>query len=472
MFINSYYVKGLAHISYLLGAKNKCVIIDPRRDVDEYIRDSKDMGYEIAYILQTHLHADFISGHMDLAEKTGAVIVGAKSADMKFRHKPVSEGDIFELEHLRFSVLETPGHTPEHICYVVQDLSRGDKPCSLFSGDTLFVGDAGRPDLFPGRAGELAEKLFHSLQKLTSLPDFVEIYPAHGAGSLCGKAISAKRSSTIGYEKLYNPALQHKNLEDFKKNLLQDMPSAPDHFKRCSAENRRGPESLSNLPSVKLLKPTDFYRLVKKDTHTILDVRETGAFCAQHIPGSINIDVSGNFPTFAGWLLPVDKPILLVVHCTGEIEKALTGLRRVGLDHVTAVLEGGMYHWVVQGFPIETIHQLPIDQLREKCINNEIKVIDVRSCKEFNSFHMEKAINIPVPDIRTRYKEAGEEPAAIICNSGQRSAMAASILQTKGIKNIFNVPGGLSAWRSKGFSKHCPLSGTTHGPLLRESMES
>ena len=231
MLLKHFFVGKIAHSSYLLAGKNYCAVIDPQRDVDVYITEARTMGVEITHILQTHLHADFISGHMDLAKKTGAKIYIAKSAQCTFDHVALSEGDSIELEDMVFQVLETPGHTPEHLSYVVIDKSRSDSPIGVFVGDTLFVGDVGRPDLFPAMAEELARKLYHSLHdKLLKLPDYVEVYPAHGAGSLCGRAMGAKWRTTIGYERNFNPALQIKDKSEFIKSLTQDMPPAPDHF--------------------------------------------------------------------------------------------------------------------------------------------------------------------------------------------------------------------------------------------------
>jgi glyoxylase-like metal-dependent hydrolase (beta-lactamase superfamily II) len=256
MFIQQFFVPGLAHSSYLLGGASTCAIIDPRRDVQIYLDAAASMGMTITHVLQTHLHADFVSGHLDLAELTGAVIVAPRSADCQFSHKAVAEGDSFRLEDMEIRVLETPGHTPEHITYVVVDHTRGAEPAVIFCGDTLFVGDVGRPDLFPGMALELAAKLYGSLHdKLMTLPPFCEVYPAHGAGSLCGRAMGAKRSSTVGYERLYNAALTIADQQQFIASLTTDMPAAPDHFSRCSDINRRGPALVSTHPVPKPISP-------------------------------------------------------------------------------------------------------------------------------------------------------------------------------------------------------------------------
>ena len=279
MIVHQFFVKGLAHSSYLLGGTNTCAIIDPRRDVDVYLQASKDMGMKITHILETHLHADFVSGHLDLAEKTGAVIYAPKSAECSFKHTPVKQGDSFRIEDMQINVLETPGHTPEHISYVVVDKARGKEPVSVFCGDTLFVGDVGRPDLFPGKAKLLASKLYNSLHnKLLKLPDFCEVYPAHGAGSLCGRAMGAKRTSTIGYERKYNAALQLKDREEFIKSLTTNMPGAPDHFSRCSAINGKGPALTRTLPVLARVDARTFKKMADSNKTVVVDIRAYETF--------------------------------------------------------------------------------------------------------------------------------------------------------------------------------------------------
>ncbi len=243
------YTPGIAQCSYVLGSGGKCVVVDPVRQIEPYLEQAKAFNMEITAILETHLHADFISGHIELAEKTGATIYAPRAANCTFEHRALEDGEEFTVEDLRFTLLETPGHTPDCAIYLVADLERGSEPVLAFTGDTLLVGDVGRPDLFPSREEELAEKLFHSLQRLKDLPDHLEVYPAHGMGSLCGQDLSAKLWSTLGIEKRYNYALQHADLPTFKEDLLTDIPTAPDHFARCSEINRQGPVLLQALVS-------------------------------------------------------------------------------------------------------------------------------------------------------------------------------------------------------------------------------
>jgi glyoxylase-like metal-dependent hydrolase (beta-lactamase superfamily II)/rhodanese-related sulfurtransferase len=467
MFVQQFFVKGIAHSSYLLGGSKTCAIIDPRRDVQLYLDAAQEMGFKITHILETHLHADFISGHLDLAEKTGAVIYAPKSGRCAFKHTAVSEGDTFAIEDMKITVLETPGHTPEHISYVVADRSRGPDPVAVFCGDTLFVGDVGRPDLFPNRARELAEKLYASLHdKLLALPPFCEVYPAHGAGSLCGRAMGAKRTSTIGYEKKYNAAVKIKDKQKFIISLTTNMPPAPDHFSRCSAINGRGPTLIKNLPLPEPLDPIRFNKKLSQKDTLALDIRPYESFSGGHIPGAYHIDFRMNFATFAGWMLPASGKILLVAETPQQALEATVWLRRVGLDNVIGYLEGGLYEWAKAALPIARVPMLSVHELREKLKKGEaFSLVDVRAKQEYQALHIKNAINIPLPDIRTRFKEINpQKPVMVICNTGQRSSMGCSILKQHGFKEVLNVAGGMTAYSAAGYAGECPLCINPHGP--------
>ena len=468
MLIQQFFVNGLSHISYLIGGSKTCAIVDPRRDVQIYLDTAKAMGLKITHILETHLHADFISGHLDLAEKTEAKIYAPKAAKCEFEHVSLSEGDSFEIEDMEFKILETPGHTPEHMVYVAIDHSRGEDPVALFCGDTLFVGDVGRPDLFPGIAKELASKLYDSLQKLVKLPDFCEVYPAHGAGSLCGRAMSAKRTSTIGYEKKYNYAFQTKDRNKFIELLTTDMPEAPDHFSRCSEVNRKGPTLVKNLPSLVLFDPASFSRKAKEQNTVILDIRPYEAFGGQHIAGSYHIDLGGNFSTFAGWIIHPDVNILLVVQRLEQAGEAVVQLRRVGLDRTIGYLDGGMYEWAKAGLPMEHIPQLSAEDLKRRITSGPaVTLVDVRAKREYMTGHIEGAINIPAPDLRTRYKELDQKiPIVVICNTGHRSSLGASLLKQHGFKDVSNMAGGVTGYNTAGYGPECPVCIAPHLPIM------
>lgn len=466
MLLKHFFVGKIAHSSYLLAGKKHCAVIDPQRDVDVYIAEARTMGVEITHILQTHLHADFVSGHMDLAKKTGAKIYVAKSAQCSFDHVGLSEGDAIELEDMRLEVWETPGHTPEHLSYVVIDKSRSDSPIGVFVGDTLFVGDVGRPDLFPDRAQELAGKLYHSLHdKILKLPDYVEVYPAHGAGSLCGRAMGAKWRTTIGYERNFNPALQIKDKSAFIKSLTEDMPPAPDHFSRSSDINRRGPALVADLPTLEELAPGQFQERMSADNMALLDARGYHAFASQHIPGVWHLDLNGNFPTFAGWVLPTDKDILLIADDHQKALEANTWARRVGVDRIVGYLSGGMVAWAVAGLKTSHIELASAEDLHDMITGNGIFVLlDVRAALEYADTHIEGSINIPVADLRTRHKELNKDKTTVlICSSGNRSTLGASILKQNGFNDVYNVAGGLSGYQAAGYIRECRVCVNPHG---------
>ncbi|MDP3451948.1 MAG: rhodanese-like domain-containing protein [Bacteroidales bacterium] len=474
MLIKHFFINKIAHSSYILAGSDVCAVIDPQRDTDVYIKEARSLGVEITHILQTHLHADFVSGHMDLSKKTGAKIYVAKSAKCTFDHVAVSQGDTIEIEDILITVLETPGHTPEHLCFVVTDTTRGEDPVCAFVGDTLFVGDVGRPDLFPDIAKELADKLYHSLHdKLMKLPDFCEVLPAHGAGSLCGRAMGAKWRSTIGYERKYNAALQINEKAEFIKSLTRDMPPAPDHFSRCSDINRKGPALISQLPLMKELNTEAFKRMMEKENIAIVDTRSYLAFGSQHIPGSWSLDFNGNLPTFAGWVLPLDKDLLVVSDSFQEAEKTNVWLRRVGQDRIVGYLDGGMAGWAVKGYLTAQIPQISAEGLHEKIKgSSRFVLLDVRAPQEYEGGHIEGAINIPVADLRERHTELNKEDEIIlICSSGNRSSLGASILSQQGFKNLINVAGGVTGYSAAGYTKRCTVCQSPHGSRFYSKVE-
>jgi glyoxylase-like metal-dependent hydrolase (beta-lactamase superfamily II)/3-mercaptopyruvate sulfurtransferase SseA len=454
MIIRQFFVPGIAHSSYLVAGDRTCAIIDPSRDVGRYLRAAREMGVTITQILETHLHADFISGHLDLAEATGAKIVAPRSAQCAYPHMPVAQGDEIRLGDIVFSVIETAGHTPEHCCYLATDTSRGNSPVALFSGDMLFVGDVGRPDLFPGRAEELAGKLFDNLHgKILTLPDECELYPAHGMGSLCGRAMAAKRSSTIGYEKRYNYALRIPDRDAFVLALTSGMPAAPDHFSRCSAINQKGPALMKSMERPVPIPPNRFAGLLNENDAELLDVRGYPGFSGVHIPGSWNIDLAGNFATQAGWILPPQKEIFLVVEDEWQADTAALQLRRVGFDRIAGFLDGGMLPWGMLGLPIARVPVVTAGEAHVLVSSGQAILLDVRSTEEWQAAHAEQSIHIPWHDLRMRHTEL--DPArqyAVMCKGGQRASIAASILMIHGFSRVLNLAGGYDAYRRAGFA--------------------
>lgn len=466
MLLKHFFVEKIAHSSYMLAGQDSCAVIDPQRDIDIYMEAARQKGFQITHIFQTHLHADFISGHMDLAKQTGAKIYVAKSAECTFGHVPLVEGDTITIENMRIDVLETPGHTPEHLSFVVTDESRGDSPIGVFVGDTLFVGDVGRPDLFPDKAKELAGKLYHSLHdKLLKLPDYCEVYPAHGAGSLCGRSMGAKYLTTIGYERKFNPALKIRDENSFVRSLTEDMPSAPDHFSRCSEINRDGPILVEQLPELKRLSVNEFVQSINDPDIQVLDTRNYLAFGGQHVHGSWHLDLNGNFPTFAGWVLPTDKDFLLITDDEDHAYQSVVWARRVGVDRITGYLVGGMPAWLTSVSTTNSIFQLSTEELHDRVIgDNNFALVDVRAKAEYEENHIEGSINIETADLRTQHETLDSEKSIIlICSSGNRSSLGSSILAQQGFMDIYNVAGGMTGYSAAGYTRECKVCSNPHG---------
>lgn len=454
MIIKQFFIEKIAHSSYLIGSKKACAIVDPCRDADRYILAAEKEGLKITHILETHLHADFVSGHMDLADMTGADIYAPGNGKCEFEHIPVGEGSSFSIEDLDFYVHDTPGHTPDCILYLVTDRSRGDDPVAVFTGDTLFVGDVGRPDLFPGMADELAGLLYDNLHNIVEkIPDHCIVYPAHGAGSLCGKAMGAMRLSTVGYEKKFNPSFLIRDKEEFIRSLTEDMPPAPDHFSRCSDINRRGPVLSRLLPKLIPMKPAEFKEMVNNGRSVVLDIRNYAAFGGQHIPGSYHIDINSNFSTFSGWVIPPDKDVLLVGDNQSQAEDAVVMLRRVGIDGPAGYLKGGTHAWAMSGFETAHVPQLSGREIYEKISSDGFLLMDVRSPEEFSEKHIFGAVNIPAMDVRERFNEFDpDRPVICMCRTGHRSSLACSLLKQRGFKEVYNAAGGFTGYLSAGLS--------------------
>jgi glyoxylase-like metal-dependent hydrolase (beta-lactamase superfamily II)/rhodanese-related sulfurtransferase len=446
------YTPGLAHCSYVIGGKKECVVVDPARHVDQYIAAAAEFKLPITAIIETHLHADFVSGHVELAQKTGAKIYITAQAKAEYEHVALKDGEEFTIDTMHFKMFDTPGHTPECTVFVVADLERGPEPALAFTGDTLLVGDAGRPDLFPDIKEKLASQLYKSLRKIEKISDNVEVYPAHGAGSLCGKALSSKLSSTIGTERMHNGALQIHPEKEFIKSFLEGMPEAPDHFSRCSEINRKGPAVLTGKKLPVPLKPAEFLKRSQKD-HVVVDTRDQLPFSAAHVPGAYGLSLKGNYSTFAGWVLPPDKPMLLVLESPRDLEAALVGLQRVGLDNVVGYLDGGMSAYAESGLVTAGFESISVAELKKRYDKGNLIVVDTRLKSEWDAGHISGAVHAPAPDVRARYTEwVGDKPAAFICNTGNRSLLAASImLNRSGKRDIINVIGGTTAWINAGY---------------------
>lgn len=449
MELRQIYTPGLAHLSYVFSGKTSCIVVDPARETSQYIQIAKSMGKPIAAILETHLHADFISGHRELARMTGAKIYISQKAEAAYPHQGMQDGEVLYIDTFSIRMLETPGHTPESTVFVVADLERGPAPALVFSGDTLLVGDVGRPDLFPKIKEELSEALYRSLRRIEELGDHVEVYPAHGAGSLCGKRLSPKLSSTIGTERLYNIPLNTHPQDKFIEKLLWDMPEVPDHFGRCSELNRQGPALSSELTKPKPYKPKDFADLLDRGCVAV-DTRDVLPICAAHIPGAFGLSLQGNFATYAGWVLPPDVPLLLVADSKEGLDSAVKGLHAVGLDHVIGYLDGGMDAWVASGRKTAWIECLSAEALHPRLLEPAMTLVDARLKGEFKQGHIFGAVHVAAPNVADHYGEwKRAKELAFICKLGTRSLLAITLLmRLDSSLKLFNVIGGMDAWEA------------------------
>ena len=461
MYFKQFYLGCLAHASYLIGSDGEAVVVDPQRDVDQYIAEAEAQGFKIKYVIETHLHADFVSGHRELAERAGAEIVFSERAGATFPHRAVKDGDELRIGKVTLRIMATPGHTPESVSIlVVSDDS--DQPRKILTGDTLFVGDVGRPDLAGGKGytpAMMAEMMYDSLHnKLLKLPDEVEVYPAHGAGSMCGKNMSKETWSTIGQQRQFNYALQPMSKEAFVRMMTTDLPPAPDYFAKDAEINRGGADSLSALPRPEPLTAEEVRQVITQTNglgYTVLDVRSASEFGAGHVPGSINIGLGGQFAIWAGSLIPMDAPILIVAESEEKVAEAQMRLARVGLENVKGYLQGGVKGWREAGFELAAVPQVSVDELHALLEReNDMQVIDVRRPSEYQSGHVGPAITAPLADLPTMVDDLGVVPnkkTAVICAGGYRSSAATSILERHGFSNLLNVTGGTGAWIKAGY---------------------
>lgn len=451
MHFQQFYLGCLAHASYLIGDGGVCAIVDPQRDVDHYIEEAARRGLTIRHVIETHLHADFVSGHQELATRTGAEIVIGEKAGAEFPHRAVREGDVVRLGGIELRALETPGHTPESISWL---LLEDGVPRKVLTGDTLFIGDVGRPDLAGARGftpQAMAEMLYDSLHtKLLTLPDEVEVWPAHGAGSACGRNISRETSSTIGIQRLTNYALRPMTREAFVAMMTADLPEAPPYFPHDAAINRTGARPLAHIDAPPL-SPQQVRAAATQGT-MILDVRDSNDFCNGHIPDSINIGLGGQFASWAGTLLPFGKPVVVVADGEERSREAVVRLARVGLETITGWLAGGVLAWSEAGYPLATIGRLDVTELRDRL--GRTQVIDVRRPAEYASGHVPGAQHFPLSaDLTARLATLDRQaPLAVVCQSGYRSSAAASLLARAGFTHAENVIGGTAAWVSAGFA--------------------
>ena len=449
MYFEQFYLGCLAHASYMLASQGEAVVVDPQRDVELYLKAAADHGVTIRHIFESHLHADFVSGHRELAARTGATIYMGAHAGATFPHVPVRDGFQLQFGHASIRVLETPGHTSESICMVVTDEEKSPEPWAVLTGDTLFIGDVGRPDLSPRHTpAQLAGLLYDSLHgKLMTLADSVLVYPAHGAGSLCGKNMRAERSSTIGTERLTNYALQIKSREEFVTQLTSNLPVRPEYFLKDAEINRTGATALSDLPPLRAIAPSELKTMLSAG-EIALDVRPNDEFAAAHVPGSVNIALGGQFASWAGTVLGLSAHPVLIASSDAQLEEARLRLTRVGIEILSGYLEGGVTAWKQAGLPMATITQMTPAELDAQLKSHPLQVLDVRREPEWEAAHIEGATWWPLDNFKVSPPEIDRDiPIAVHCKSGYRSMIACSLLQRAGFQNVSNVIGGFDAWQ-------------------------
>jgi hydroxyacylglutathione hydrolase len=459
MILKQFYLNCLAHASYLIGDQETGIaaVVDPQRDVDGYLAFASDHGLRIAHVFLTHFHADFIAGHLELRDRTGAAIYLGAAARAEYEFRPLHDGDAVAFGRVRVTALETPGHTPESICLLVYDLAESTTaPRAVLTGDTLFVGDVGRPDLRAAlgwSATDLGALLYASLRdKLLPLPDASLVYPAHGAGSLCGKAISKETVSTIGEQRASNYALQPMSQAAFIELVTADQPDAPAYFTYDAVLNSRERPTLEQALA-RELKPLSIDELLAEQARgaQVLDTRDPAAFAAAHLAGSINIGLTGQYATWAGTVLTRDRPIAIVADPGAEMESALR-LGRIGFDHVSGYLEGGLASADDGVARIATTERVGADVAASRLASaTPPMIIDVRTAPERAQKRIDDSVHIPLNHLSERLAEIpADRPVLLHCAGGYRSSIAASLLQRHGLTQVSELAGGMAAWETAG----------------------
>lgn len=461
MFFQHVYDKSLAQASYFIGCQKAGVaaVIDAKRDVDTYIEIAKANNMKITHIFETHIHADFLAGSRELAKLTGAEMFlsdeGGEGWEYEFPHHGLKDGDKIKMGNLSFDVVHTPGHTPESISFLLTDNPASTKPVMFFTGDFVFVGDIGRPDLLEKAAGVVgtanagALQMFNSINKFAALPDYIQVWPGHGAGSACGKALGAVPSTTVGYEKIRNWALQYENDQPgFVKYLLEDQPEPPKYFAMMKKLNKVDRPLLTEVPKQKLLSSIELKDALSKGIK-LIDARNKVDFAEGYISGSYNIQGNNAFATWAGWFLKYDEPFILLAD-ESQLDDLTRKLMRIGLDNVYGYIPSTSV-WSEAGGKLDKVNNISLEETKELINNNDIQLIDLRGVAEFNTGHIAKAENIFVGTLPQNLDKVSKDKKVIIhCQSGDRAAIAYSILAKNSFTNIVNFSGGMNEWVNKG----------------------
>lgn len=460
MLLRYFYDKALAQASYLVGcvATGEALVIDPSRDIQPYLDTARAEGVKITHVSETHIHADYVSGSRELASITGAqmYLSDEGNADWKYQYLAdgnitlIRDGDVFMVGNIKVEVFHTPGHTPEHIVFMITDTAGADKPMGIFTGDFIFAGDVGRPDLLEEAAGIVntkepgARDMFHSLARFKTMPDYLQIWPGHGAGSACGKALGAVPSTTLGYEKLFNPAFQIADENEFVAWLLDGQPEAPFYFAQMKKVNKEGPTLLNDLSLVKAISRQVLDEALKAGA-LALDLRAQEAFGAAHAQGSINVPLTNSgYVNYLGWFVDYNKPTYLVIPDDANIQIILTTLQTIGVDDVAGyVTESELLTGTT-----EQLVTISASELAGRLADEKVLVIDVRGKGEYEVNHIDGALNIPVGYLRRMADDHLPKDYMLVtnCASGYRSAIAASVLRAMGYENVLNMPDSSAIW--------------------------
>ena len=458
MLLKYFYDTQLAQASYMVGCvqTGEALVVDPARDIRPYLQAAEQEGLRISHVTETHIHADFVSGSRELAARTGAMILLSEMGDADWQYAyadepnviPVHDGDSWMVGNVRIEVVHTPGHTPEHISLLVTDTAGADRPIGVFTGDFLFVGDVGRPDLLEEAAGMVgtkevgARQQFHSVARFKELPDYLQIWPGHGAGSACGKALGAIPSTTLGYEKLFNPAFQFEHEDAFVEWLLAGQPEAPRYFARMKQVNKEGPALLATLADPAHLG-TDALASALEAGEFVVDFRSVEAYAQASVPGTVNIAATdAMFSTYVGWFVDYDKPLYMIIPALDDVDDLVSALRAIGIDHIAGYFGPD----VIDGYG-ESTPLISAQELAQRQPGKGTVIVDVRGRSEYQEQHVVGARHIPLGFLPQRLDDIPHDATVVLqCASGYRSAIATSLLRARGYDNVVNLTDGVETW--------------------------
>jgi hydroxyacylglutathione hydrolase len=469
MLLKRFYDDKLAQASFLVGcaATGEALVIDPNRDVDQYLRAAEAEGLRITHVTETHIHADFVSGSRELAKRAGAQLFLSDEGDADWKYtfareagaRLVKDGDHFMVGNLKIEVMHVPGHTPEHVAFMLTDTPATDKPMGVFTGDFVFAGDVGRPDLLEKAAKMVgtmeagARTLFHSLQRFKKLPDYLQLWPGHGAGSACGKSLGAVPSTTLGYEKLANWGLAAADEALFVQQVLAGQPEPPKYFAEMKRTNKEGPRVLHGFRRPERLPETRLSGVLG-DGAVVVDTRPWSEFAVGHVPGTINIPLNKSFTTWAGWLVPYDRPFYLILDdaCAHCVDEAVRDLAMIGLDQAAGYFgRDAIEAWAAEHHQLASVRQISSTELASEMRKGNVTVIDVRGATEWEAGHLPGVPNIPLGYLTERLADLPQnKPIVVQCQGGSRSAIAASVLRAEGFEDVINLVGGFAGWQAAG----------------------